>query len=389
MTSSFLLPAEYKVMFGYLSVSATQTCNDQLYGLLSEAMKTSQSVEVKDGSINGDVTSWVSVCPKGLWEVCRRRRSYRAEPAVLSGDDYPGIGSLCRVRVQHKGDPETDLEVSLNSDLPATTPTQAMFPPLQRSQDAVLQVPLGVWIILRLGEGHCDIIEGCVQGLRAAERCEVQLTPVSNRACPGGAEQQTLSFSVELQSFSQGFESWQLSAVEKWTWVMSLKEHGGQRFREGDVWGAADCYIRALRLLITLKLHAHKEACGLAKIEEEVEEVNEEKCPSGPTKRQYCCTKASLHSNLALCQMKLGQYSRAKASAARATQLEPQGEKAWYRLGQTCLEAGELGEAARAFRTLLELQPDCPSALSGLREVGRRERETDAQLGKRLSKMFS
>ncbi|XP_010866415.2 FK506-binding protein-like [Esox lucius] len=353
-------------------------------------MKTSQPEE-KDSCVSDEVTSWVSVCPRGLWEVHRKRTRW-AEPVDMSGDVFPGIGSLCRIRVQHQGDPDTALEQSLNPDQPVTAPNEAQVQPLQRSQGSVLQVPLGDWIVLRLGEGHCDIIEGCIEGMRAGERCEVQLNPLTDPhiACPGEGEDQSMSVIVDLQTFSPGFESWQLTAGEKWNWVMSLKKRGGERFRDGDVWGAADCYSRAIRLLISLKLHPWREAHGLAKIEEEdEEEENKEKCPSAPTERQYCCTKASLHSNLSLCQMKLGQYSRARTSAARATLLEPQGEKAWYRLGQANLEAGELGEAARAFRRLLELQPDSPSALKGLREVGRRERETDSQLGQRLSKMFS
>lgn len=132
-------------------------------------MKTSQSAETE-----GDkVTSWVSVCPRGLWEVCQRRKR-GAEPADPSGDVYPGIGSLCRVRVQLQGEPTNVPELSLKPDLPIAVLSDAQVPPLQRSQGTMLQVPLGDWIILRLGEGQCDITEGCVEGMRAGDKCEVR-----------------------------------------------------------------------------------------------------------------------------------------------------------------------------------------------------------------------
>uniref|UniRef100_A0A8C8F6N9 FK506-binding protein-like n=2 Tax=Oncorhynchus tshawytscha TaxID=74940 RepID=A0A8C8F6N9_ONCTS len=355
-------------------------------------MMTSQAAETEGDKI----TSWVSVCPRGLWEVCQRRKR-GAGPTDPSGDVYPGIGSLCQVRVQRQGEPTADPELSLKPDLPIAVLSDAQVPPLQRSQGTMLQVPLGDWIILRLGEGQCDITEGCVEGMRAGEKCEVMLTPLTDRLRGGEEEQkragpdQSLCITVELQSFSPGHESWQLSAGEKWGWVMSHKQRGGDRFRAGDMWGAADSYSRAIKLLITLKLHTRGEGEEMTLIEEEEEDEETEKKDSleAPTDRQYRSTKASLYSNLSLCQLKLGQWSRARGCASRSTLLEPQGLKAWYRLGQANLEAGELEEADRAFRKLQELQPDSPSALRGLREVGRRERETNSRLGQRLGKMFS
>lgn len=41
--------------------------------------------------------------------------------------------------------------------------------------ESVLQVPLGNWTVLRLGEGQCDVTESCVERMRAGEKCEVSL----------------------------------------------------------------------------------------------------------------------------------------------------------------------------------------------------------------------
>lgn len=206
---------------------------------------------------------------------------------------------------------------------------------------------------------------------------------------------QPLRATVELHSFTPGKESWQMSPVEKWAWVRSHKERGGVRFRSGDVWGAADSYSRALKLLITLHSHTSE---GEVNAQEEEEQSNTnnggetQKLPTVsqvPSVNEYKTIKAELHSNISLCQLKLNQPERAGASAAKATQLEPNGAKAWYRLGQACHILNELEEARQAFKRLLELQPDSPAAQKALKDIASREKETNTQLGRRLSKMFS
>lgn len=112
---------------------------------------------------------WISVSPGGLWEVHRRWKWERKR-----GDNTPLLGSICKIRVrlinhtednsQSESSSETESAVS-DSDVQVTE-----FP---RSQDSVLQVPLDRWIQLRMGEGQCDIIESCLEGMRAAETCEV------------------------------------------------------------------------------------------------------------------------------------------------------------------------------------------------------------------------
>lgn len=206
------------------------------------------------------------------------------------------------------------------------------------------------------------------------------------------AEENTpLQATVELQTFTPGKESWQMCPAEKWTWVKSHKERGGVRFRSGDLWGAADSYSRALKLLITLQGQVGEESKkGQEKDEEEKRDSNAgDDAQCLPSAAEYKTTKAELHSNLSLCQLKLNQPERARASAAKATQLDPGGAKAWYRLGQACQMVNELEEARQAFKKLLELQPDSSAALKALKNIASREKEKNTQLGLRLSKMFS
>ncbi|XP_034392993.1 FK506-binding protein-like [Cyclopterus lumpus] len=354
-------------------------------------------------------TSWVSACPRGLWKV-QRKQTHKESPQTVShsGDGAscsssycPRLGSLCQVRVRLKAGPDEAESSgpekglggqSVQPDQRVTETDATAFP---RSRNSVLQVPLGDWTTLRLGEGQCDITETCVEGMRAGEKCEILISPVGNGpavSVPHPVEENMpLCVTVELKAFTPGKESWEMSPVEKCQWVKSHKETGGVRFRSGDVWGAADRYSRALKLLITLHGHVKEvEKKGQEQESEEQRDTNTGyQLHQLPTANEFKTIKAELHSNMSLCQLKLNQPRRAKVSATKATHLEPGGAKAWYRMGQACQMLNELEEARQAFRKLLELQPESPAALKALKDIASREKEINAQLGLRLSKMFS
>lgn len=82
------------------------------------------------------------------------------------------MGSLCQVRVQLKACVnESDSVVSEKGNEKLSEAEATAF---ARRQDSVLQVPLGDWTTLKLGEGQCDITEACVERMRAGEKCEVR-----------------------------------------------------------------------------------------------------------------------------------------------------------------------------------------------------------------------
>lgn len=97
-------------------------------------------------------------------------------PALAtSSSSCPRLGSLCRVRVRLKADmDEVESLVSENEKLSVTEMTEVGAVAFSRSQDSVLQVPLGDWTTLRLGEGQCDVTEVCLERMRAGEKCEVR-----------------------------------------------------------------------------------------------------------------------------------------------------------------------------------------------------------------------
>lgn len=112
-----------------------------------------------------EVSTWVSVSPAGLWEVRRKWIGQRK-----GGVHTPLLGSICKVRASHKENTQPQ-----NSDLaePEISGHYVMVTEHPRCPDSVLQVPLDRWVGLRLGEGQCDIIEACLEGMRAGETCQV------------------------------------------------------------------------------------------------------------------------------------------------------------------------------------------------------------------------
>uniref|UniRef100_A0A8C1DQV5 FKBP prolyl isomerase like n=2 Tax=Cyprinus carpio TaxID=7962 RepID=A0A8C1DQV5_CYPCA len=344
-------------------------------------------------------TSWISASPGGLWEVRRRWLGERKR-----GDLTPMMGSLCKVKVWRSTDTASQEQESTAS---VGSGEQATSHP--RSQDSVLQLPLDEWCLLRMGEGQCDITEGCLEGMRAGEMCEFTISAwnAKNSKAAGsdangtqtentteqGSSQQSDCFTLQLHSLTPGQESWQMTPGEKWAWVLSHKQRGGQRFGNGDIWGATDCYCRAVKLAITINGKTRRNASSTG-FKEGVDGEDDEDDAEGadvsiPTEEEYKTVKAELHCNLSLCQLKLGQLGKSRDSSIKATELNPKSTKAWYRLGQACLQLGELEESRMAFGKILELQPDSASARTALKQVNSRLKDLDSKLGQRLSKMFN
>lgn len=107
---------------------------------------------------------------------------------IFSTDmDWPGLGSLCRVRVclrlsgeKSKSTKEHAMErfpsFEEDREIPSDDIAKAMPTTFPRCLESVLQVPLGHWTVLRLGEGQCDVTESCVERMRAGEKCEVRFS---------------------------------------------------------------------------------------------------------------------------------------------------------------------------------------------------------------------
>ncbi|XP_036908566.1 FK506-binding protein-like isoform X2 [Sturnira hondurensis] len=161
----------------------------------------------------------------------------------------------------------------------------------------------------------------------------------------------------KLGSRCRGQDSWELEASEKETLARQEHARGTELFRAGNPEGAARCYGRALRLLLTLP-------------------------PPGSPERTV------LHANLAACQLLLGQPHLAAQSCNRVLEREPEHLKALYRRGVAQAALGNLEKATADLKKVLVVDPKNRAAREELGKVIFQGKKQDAGLAQGLRKMF-
>ncbi|XP_054424670.1 FK506-binding protein-like [Pteronotus mesoamericanus] len=161
----------------------------------------------------------------------------------------------------------------------------------------------------------------------------------------------------KLGSRCRGQDSWELKASEKEALARQEHARGTELFRAGNPEGAARCYGRALRLLLTLP-------------------------PPGSSERTV------LHANLAACQLLLGQPHLAAESCNRVLEREPGHIKALYRRGIAQAALGNLEKATADFKKVLAVDPKNRAAREELGKVIFQGKKQDAGLAQGLRKMF-
>lgn len=235
------------------------------------------------------------------------------------GLDKPKLGSRCRVLA---------LGFPFGSGLPEGW--------------TELTMGLGSWREGTWGE----LVEKCLESMCQGEEAELQL--------PGHSGPPVR---LSLASFTQGQDSWELAASEKEALARQERARGTELFRAGDPGGAARCYGRALRLLLTLP-------------------------PPGSPERTV------LHANLAACQLLLGQPHLAAQSCDRVLEREPGHVKALYRRGVAQAALGNLEKAAADLKKVLAVDPKNRAAQEELGKVIFQGKKQDAGLAQGLRKMF-
>lgn len=235
------------------------------------------------------------------------------------GLDKPKLGSRCRVQV---------LGFPLGSGLPEGW--------------TELTMGLGPWREETWGE----LVEKCLESMCQGEEAELQLP---GRSGP--------PVRLKLASFTQGRDSWELEPTEKEALAREERARGTELFRAGNPEGAARCYGRALRLLLTLP-------------------------PPGSPERTV------LHANLAACQLLLGQPHLAAQSCDRVLEREPGHLKALYRRGVAQAALGNLDKATADLKKVLAVDPKNRAAQEELGKVIIQGKKQDVGLAQGLRKMF-
>jgi tetratricopeptide (TPR) repeat protein len=93
-------------------------------------------------------------------------------------------------------------------------------------------------------------------------------------------------------------------------------------------------------------------------------------------------------SNMAICYIKLGQYSLAEEHCEKALAIDSKNIKALYRRAVARMEQGKYIESNKDLLTILEYDPSNTAAHQMLRRLKSMEKESNAKLGKMYGGIF-
>lgn len=226
-----------------------------------------------------------------------------------------------------------------------------------------------------LGQGQ--VIKGWDQGvatMRIGEKsiltCRSDYAYGENGMPPTIPRNATLKFEVELLGFQEEeLNKSELEYHERVERAKKLKEEGNQKVKEGKFKEARDQFYQE----------------GLTYIEDDPldeEDVNE-------TSRELKTLKVQLYSNLAICNVKLGEWGAAINNCNEALKIEPDNVKVWFRRASARLDYGLIDEARWDCAALLEREPLNPDFMHLRSRIAKKLKEEKEKDKKRYSDMFS
>ncbi|XP_048365935.1 peptidyl-prolyl cis-trans isomerase FKBP4 isoform X2 [Sphaerodactylus townsendi] len=228
-----------------------------------------------------------------------------------------------------------------------------------------------------VGEGeNYDLPPGldkALQNMEKSEECVVYLKPSYGFGSTGKEKFQIppdadLQYAVRLKSFEKAKESWEMNTDEKLEQGFMAKERGTQHFKEGKYKRATLQYKKIVSWL--------EHESGL----------------SGAEEQKARSLRLAAHLNLAMCHLKLKEYSLALENCNKALELDGSNEKGLFRRGEAQLAVNDFELARADFQKVLQLYPSNKAAKAQLiicqqkiREQHEREKKMYANMFQRLA----
>ncbi|XP_060135002.1 peptidyl-prolyl cis-trans isomerase FKBP4 [Zootoca vivipara] len=228
-----------------------------------------------------------------------------------------------------------------------------------------------------VGEGeNYDLPPGVDKALQKMDKLEesvVYLKPSYGFGSAGKPKFQIppdaeLQYEIKLKSFEKAKESWEMNTSEKLEQGSIAKEKGTQYFKEGKYKRAALQYKKIVSWL--------EHETGLSDAEEAKAES----------------LRLAAHLNLAMCHLKLKEYSQALENCNKALELDSSNEKGLFRRGEAELAVNDYELARGDFQKVLQLYPSNKAAKAQLiicqqkiREQHEREKKLYANMFQRLA----
>lgn len=228
-----------------------------------------------------------------------------------------------------------------------------------------------------VGEGeNYDLPPGLDKALQKMEKTEESMIYLKSSYGFGSAGKPKfqippdaeLRYEVKLKSFEKAKESWEMNTEEKLEQGSIAKEKGTQYFKEGR-------YKRA-----TLQ---YKKIISWLEHETGLSDVEEAKAKN---------LRLAAHLNLAMCHLKLKEYSQVLENCDKALELDSNNEKGLFRRGEARLAVNDFDLARADFQKVLQLYPSNKAAKAQLiicqqkiREQHEREKKMYANMFQRLA----
>ncbi|XP_062990476.1 peptidyl-prolyl cis-trans isomerase FKBP4 [Elgaria multicarinata webbii] len=224
-----------------------------------------------------------------------------------------------------------------------------------------------------VGEGeNYDLPPGLDKALQKMEKLEESVVYLKPSYGFGSAGKQKfhippdaeLQYEIKLKSFEKAKESWEMNTDEKLEQGTIAKEKGTQYFKEGKYKRATSQYKKIVSWL--------EHETGLS-------DVEEAKAKS---------LRLAAHLNLAMCHLKLKEYSQVLENCNKALELDSSNEKGLFRHGEACLAVNDFELARANFQKVLQLYPSNKAAKTQLIICQQKIREQHEKEKKMYANMF-
>uniref|UniRef100_A0A8C4XWV4 peptidylprolyl isomerase n=1 Tax=Gopherus evgoodei TaxID=1825980 RepID=A0A8C4XWV4_9SAUR len=224
-----------------------------------------------------------------------------------------------------------------------------------------------------IGEGeNYDLPPGLEQAIQKMEKSEesvVYLKPSYGFGSAGKEKFQIppnadLQYEVKLKSFEKAKESWEMNTEEKLEQSSIVKERGTQYFKEGK-------YKQAIL--------QYKKIVSWLEHETGFSEEDDAKAKS---------LRLAALLNLAMCHLKLKEYSLALENCSKALELDSSNEKGLFRRGEAHLAVNDFELARADFQKVLQLYPSNKAAKVQLLACQQKIREQHEREKKMYANMF-
>ncbi|XP_060925958.1 peptidyl-prolyl cis-trans isomerase FKBP5 [Limanda limanda] len=212
-------------------------------------------------------------------------------------------------------------------------------------------------------------VDRAMDKMQRGECCVLYLQPKYGFGSEGKSEYKVgpdkdLVYEVSLKEFQSAKESWEMDLIEKLDLAGGVKHKGNQYFKAGRIFQAVIQYQRIVSWL-------------------------EMECGTGmDQQKKIQDVIVTAHLNLALCFLRIKEFSQVVENCNKVIEIEEHNEKALYRRGEARLQRNEFSLALVDFQLVLQVNPSNRAARAQISDCQSKMKEHHEQDKKTYANMF-